>query len=280
MSKRFSKIYIEITNNCNLNCSFCSKDNLPKKEMHIDDFDTIIKKIKDYTDSIYLHVKGEPLLHSKLDDILSICDKYHMKVCITTNGTLLLKKKDILLKHHIKQINISLHSENRVNNYFETVFLSCDDLSSKTNIIYRIWTLPTLNLDKISTNIVDKINDHYHLSKEVQEKILHDKNIKIKDKIYLDKDYEFIWPEINDTKCNLGTCLGTRSHIAILVDGTVVPCCLDSSGVIKLGNIFSDKMDDIINSELFKRINRGFQNNKIEADLCKSCTYRYRFNKE
>ena len=108
-------------------------------------------------------------------------------------------------------------------------------------------------------------------------KVLIEKNIKIKDNIYIDKDYEFVWPTINNKKSFNGTCLGTRSHIAVLVDGTIVPCCLDSSGVIKLGNIFSDNLEDIINSDLFKKINNGFQNNKIECDLCKSCTYKKRF---
>ena len=116
MRERFSKIYVEITNFCNLQCSFCSKDNLLKKEMTLDEFQIVIDKIKDYTDNIYLHVKGEPLLHSKLDNILTICDNNDLKVSITTNGTLLSNKKDILLKHDIKQINVSLHSENNMHN--------------------------------------------------------------------------------------------------------------------------------------------------------------------
>ena len=144
MSKRFKKIYVEITNICNLSCFFCSKDSQLKQEMTVENFEIIINKIKDYTESIYLHVKGEPLLHSKLNEILDICDKNDIKVCITTNGTLLNKKKDILLKHHIKQINVSLHSENKIKDYFESVFNTCDELSIFSNIIYRIWTLPTL----------------------------------------------------------------------------------------------------------------------------------------
>ena len=63
MKKRFNKIYIEITNYCNLKCSFCSLDTLPKKEMSIEEFKMVIDKVKNYTDSIYLHVKGEPLLN-------------------------------------------------------------------------------------------------------------------------------------------------------------------------------------------------------------------------
>jgi len=276
----FSKIYIEITNYCNLSCSFCSVDSLSKKEMSVKEFETVIKKVKNYANSIYLHVKGEPLLHSKLDEILDICDKNNMKVCITTNGTLLDKRLDILLKHHIKQINISLHSENNYPNYFDTVFKCADKLSNNTTIIYRIWTLSTLRLDKISTNIVEKLKKHYSLDKDILDKIKNDKNIKIKDNIYLDKDYEFTWPKINGELETTGTCLGTRTHIAILSNGTIVPCCLDSNGIIKLGNIFEDNLKDVLNTELFKRINEGFKNQKIVCDLCKSCTYRNRFNKE
>ena len=279
MSKYFSKIYVEITNYCNLNCSFCSKDTLPKKEMTVSQFELVINKIKDYTSDIYLHVKGEPLLHSNLDKILDICDNNKINVRMTTNGTLLDKKKDILLKHNIKQINVSLHSENNYNNYFENVFNTCDEISKKTTVIYRIWTLPSLKLDTLSTIIVNKIKNHYKLSTNIVNKIMNDKNIKIKDNIYLDKDYEFIWPKVNNKKGNKGTCLGTKTHIGILSNGDVVPCCLDSNAVIKLGNIFHDNLTDIINSRLFQNIRNGFNNNEIVCDLCKSCTYRHRFNK-
>jgi len=278
VSKRFSKIYVEITNKCNLNCSFCSIDSSAKREMTVKEFEIVINKINAYTNNIYLHVKGEPLLHSNLDDILTICDNYGINVRITTNGTLLKSKKIILLKHNIKQINVSLHSENNYANYFEDVFNTCDELSNKMTIIYRIWTLTSLN--ELSTRIVDNIKNHYNLSTIIVDKILKEKNIKIKDNIYIDKDYEFIWPKITNNKNNIGTCLGTKSHIAILSNGIVTPCCLDSNGVINLGNIYNTSFDSIITSNLFNQIREGFNNNIIICDLCKSCTYRNRFNKK
>ena len=112
--KKFKKIYIEITNACNLSCSFCPKTKRKIEYMSPNNFKDVIDKIKDYTDYIYLHVKGEPLLHPNLDEILSICDKENIKVQIPTNGTMLKDKKDILQKHNIRQINISLHSENEI----------------------------------------------------------------------------------------------------------------------------------------------------------------------
>ncbi len=229
---RFTKIYVEITNICNLNCSFCSKTKRKKEEMSLDNFKIVIDKIKNYTNTIYLHVLGEPLLHSKLNDILDICKRNKINVRITTNGTLLKEKINILLKYSniIKQINISLHCENKISNYFEQVFEYANILSSKTPIVYRIWLLDEFNLDKLSTLIVDKIIKFYKLNTNFINEVVNSKNIKIKDNIYLDKDNKFTWP-LNTKKSNIktGTCLGTRTHIAILVNGNVVPCCLDSN---------------------------------------------------
>ena len=273
---RFKKIYVEITNICNLNCSFCSIDNREKRELSLQEFDTILDKIRHHTSTIYLHVKGEPLLHSNFDKILDITKKYNIKVKITTNGTLLKQRTDILQKYdNIRQINISLHSENNLKNYFENVFKSCDILSKKIPIVYRIWLLDNYNLDKLSTLIVEKIINYYQLDNNFKEKVLKEKNIKIKDNIYLDKDNEFIWPEKENEKDeDYGTCLGTRSHIAILSNGDIVPCCLDSKGILKLGNIFEDNLENILESGLFKEINNGFRNNKLVCNLCKNCNYR------
>lgn len=273
---RFKKIYVEITNICNLNCSFCSKDNHIPKELTLQEFDIILNKIRHYTNSIYLHVKGEPLLHTKLKEMLEITKKYNIKVNITTNGTLLKQKVNILQKFdNIRQINISLHSENNYPNYFDNIFETSDLLSKNINIVYRIWTLNNHNANILSTKGVDKIIKHYNLDKNTQKKLVNDKNIKVKDNIYLDKDIEFIWPNsVNDNSNDNGTCLGTRSHIAILVNGDVVPCCLDSKGILKLGNIFEDDVIDILNSKLFKEINNGFKNNKLVCNLCKNCNFR------
>ena len=126
---------------------------------------------------------------------------------------------------------------------------------------------------------MDKIKEHYHLSTIDVNKIFSDKNVKIRDNIYLDKDYEFEWPEISNKKSDIGTCLGTKSHIAILSNGNITPCCLDSRGIIAFGNIFNEDLDNILNNELFIKMSDGFKNNRIVADLCKSCTFRKRFKK-
>jgi len=273
---RFNKIYVEITNICNLNCSFCSKDNRKPTELTLEQFETILKKIKNYTKTIYLHIKGEPLIHSNFENILDLTKQYDFKVKITTNGTLLKERYHILKKYNnIKQINISLHSENNKENYFDEVFKYATLLSEEIPIVYRIWNLNNFKLNKLSTNIVDKIIYYYKLNSKIKINILNNKNIKIQNNIYLDKDNQFIWPT-NTSKSNnfIGSCLGTKTHIGILSNGDVVPCCLDSSALLKLGNIFVDDLNDIINSQIFYNINNGFKNNKLNYRLCQNCNFR------
>ena len=276
--KRFKKVYIEITNICNLSCSFCSLSNRKNAEMGVASFEHIIKQIKPYTDYIYFHVKGEPLLHSELDGILEICDRENIRVNITTNGTLLKEKFNVLNSHSsLRQINVSLHSENDFNNYFEDVFEVCRLLSNKTYISYRLWTLIDGNLDEKSTGIVNKIISEYSLSTEIVDKLKNDKQIKIDINTYVNKDNLFEWPYLNNDSYSEGYCYGLSNQIAILVDGTVVPCCLDSEGIINLGNIFIDEFAGIINSDRVNNIIEGFRNNKCSEELCRKCSFKNRF---
>ena len=270
---KFKKIYIEITNICNLKCSFCSKTNRTLKEMTPEEFEYILKEVNNYTDYIYLHVKGEPLLHSHLEDILLLTKKYNKKVCITTNGVFLKNKLELLNKFdNIHQINISLHSENNKDNYLNDIFESVDNLINPY-ISYRFWTLDEGKMDDKTKEYLNKIKEKY------DKKELYD-GIKLADKIYLSLEDKFIWPELENEYYNeIGTCYGGKTHLAILNDGTVTICCLDSEGVSNLGNIFSQTFEDIISSEKYKKIIKGFNDRKVYLEICKHCSYKDRFNK-
>lgn len=275
--KKYKKIYIEITNRCNLNCSFCSKVEKKKKDMSLDEFENVLKKIKGYTDYIYLHVKGEPLLHSDVIQMIHLASTYNIKVNLTTNGTLFKEKaKQLGTCTNLNKINFSLHCENDNKNYFEDIFDNIKYLKN-TTIVYRLWTLKNNKLDKKSTEIVNKIKDYYKLSPEIVDKIKKEQNIKISSTIYVDKDNEFIWPVENDYK-SAGYCYALKTQIAILSDGTVVPCCLDSNGKIELGNIFNETLEDIINKDRYQSLKKSFQDRNPSENLCKSCTFKEKFS--
>ena len=274
MKKTFKKIYIEITNCCNLSCSFCSKTSKPKRTMTIEEFKNIISKIKSHTDYIYLHVKGEPLLHKDLKEFLKIAEENDLKVNLTTNGTLFSQRVDDLKNSKaLKKVNFSLHSENNYPNYFENIFQSVDKLPKDITVIYRLWTLSNSTLDKKSTEIVEKLKDYYNLSPQIVDKLYKEQNVKISSNIYVDKDNEFIWPTVTEEKSN-GYCYALKTHLGILVDGTVVPCCLDASGIINLGSIYTDTLENIMTTERYRKLKKSFQDHKPSEALCASCTYK------
>ena len=208
--------------------------------MTVKKFKHILDEIKDYTNYIYLHVKGEPLLHPNIEDILDICNK---QVNITTNGTLLEEKKEMLSKKRcIRQINISLHSTDDD----REIKKAAEFIANNSNIIiqYRQWNKNEKKRETLGKNI------------------------------FLSIDKQFEWPDMNREEISeIGTCYGLRQQIAILVDGTVVPCCLDNNGDIKLGNIFEEKFESIINTQRVRNIEEGFKQNKLEEELCRKCGY-------
>ena len=95
MKSRFRHIYLEITNICNLNCPFCSKDDRQKEFMSLDDFKKYALMCKEYTNSLYLHIKGEPLMHQDFLEMIAFLEEIGMKVKLTTNGDFLSKYQSL-----------------------------------------------------------------------------------------------------------------------------------------------------------------------------------------
>lgn len=261
----FKKIYIEITNICNLKCSFCAFNNREKKFMTFNNFKKVLSKIKGFTDYIYLHVMGEPLLHPKINQFIDYAVNEGFKVNITTNGYLIKKIENNI---NVRQVNISLHSFNRKNGvnideYLGNIFNVVRRLANHgTYVKYRLW----VNCDDKDI-ILDKLKKQYNLN-DIKDKQKLDNNI------YFEVEKSFIWPNYdNDYYNEDGSCMGLRNHIGILVDGTIVPCCLDNEGKIKLGNIYKNDINDIISSELFQLLKKGFCNNKKINELCRHCNF-------
>ena len=95
--KPYKKAYLEITNVCNLSCAFCPKTSREPRFISVEEFAALIEQVQPLTDYVYLHLMGEPLLHPQLGEILSLCHRAGLKVSLTTNGTLLEKRQELLL---------------------------------------------------------------------------------------------------------------------------------------------------------------------------------------
>ncbi|MEG1526864.1 MAG: radical SAM protein [Erysipelotrichaceae bacterium] len=278
---RFKRIYIEIINTCNLKCSFCVQNQRKPQSLSVEEFEAILKQVKPYTNYIYLHVLGEPLAHPQLSNILSLCFKYQMQVNLTTNGTLLKKQRDVLKTARcIRQINVSLHSFSQdgqvdTQTYLKDVIETCDCLSETMYVSYRLWNIKDGAMDQDTQKVVQYLKSHY----QVEEISPKNHRCTLAKNRFLNFEEVFEWPSLNHPLVSkTGTCLGMKTMCAILVDGSVVPCCLDGNGSCVLGNIHNQSFKEIIESDQVLAIENGFNQKHVIAALCQRCTYRGRFD--
>ena len=275
---RFSKIYLEISNLCNLSCAFCPGTKRKKKALNEEEFSALLPKIRPYTDFLYFHLMGEPLLHPKLEQFLALAGEAGFKVILTTNGTLLPKQQEILLNAPaLHKVNISLHAfeANDLAVPFEEYLSGCFTFGKaaegKKLIAYRLWNQG--GQDEKNAEILTTMAKFFP-EPWAQER----RGTRIGERVYLEYGDKFDWPDLSAADGGEGVfCHGLRDQLGVLCDGTVVPCCLDHEGDIALGNLFTQSMEEILETPRAKAIYDGFSQRKAAEELCRKCGYARRF---
>jgi len=275
---RFRKVYLEISNICNLNCAFCPGTRRQKKALTEADMEVLFPKLRPYTDFLYFHLMGEPLCHPSLGSFLEMAHSYGFRVILTTNGTLLSRKQALLLASPaLHKVNISLHAfeANDLSVPFEQYLQDCFEFGKaaegKVLVSYRLWNHG--GQDEKNDQIIRALEEHFP-QPWVQER----HGIRIGERVYLEHGDKFDWPDLTAPDGGDGVfCHGLRDQIGVLCNGTVVPCCLDHEGDLALGNLFEQSMEEILDSPRAKAIYAGFSRRKATEELCRKCGYARRF---
>jgi len=278
MMKRFNKIYLEISNICNLNCAFCPGTKRKKHAMTEEEFSAVLPKLRPYSDFLYFHLMGEPLCHPKLQQFLDLAGNIGFKVIITTNGTLLKKQQDILLSSPaLHKVNISLHAfeANDLSVPFDRYLSDCFAFGKAAEgqkiIVYRLWNQGGAN--QRNQEILTAMEAVFPKPWSEERR-----GIRIGERIFLEYGDKFDWPDLSAQESDRPVfCYGLRDQIGVLCDGTVIPCCLDHEGDLALGNLFSEDMDTILKKTRAKAIYDGFTGRTAAEELCRKCGYARRF---
>lgn len=277
------KAYVEITNVCNLRCAFCPGTHRAKRAMTPDEFALVLDQLRTRVSYVYLHIMGEPLLHPRLGELLALADERGMKVCVTTNGTLLAEQADVLLQADaLYKVSVSLHSveENggdpaEARGYLESVWSFAARAAAKGVIVaLRLWNEGAA--DRGNGAILDFLRGKTGRS-DWPEPRSH--SFRLAENLYLERETAFEWPDLGASEAPTEFCRALREQLGVLADGTVVPCCLDHEGDLALGNLFDEALDDILAKPRARAILDGFSRRTPAEELCRRCGYALRFNR-
>lgn len=291
---KFERINIEISNSCNLKCTFCPAVERGEQVLSPDKFQYILDEVGPFTKEVVLHLLGEPLGHPEFKGILEVASRSGVPVNVVTNGILLHgDRPELLLKPIVRQVSFSLQS-------FESNFPGRDpkvyvdriyrfiqqalELRPDLYINLRFWDLSGFGAVDTSRNqtMRDYLADVLHFSwSDINVDLRRRKNWRLTGRLYLHFDSRFEWPHMsNPIRQEVGTCQALKGHIGIHADGTVVPCCLDHKGDLPLGNLFKESLHSILSSPRAVKMRQGFDQGILTEELCKRCGFIERFSKK
>ena len=275
---RFRKIYVEISNLCNLSCSFCPGTRRPGRRMNSQEFAALLPKLRPYTDFLYFHLMGEPLCHPQLGEFLEMAGQSGFKVILTTNGTLLAKQQSLLLAAPaLHKVNISLHAFEAndlavpFDQYLADCFAFGQAAEGEKIVVYRLWN--SGGAEQLNEMILQQLKAAFPGPWTLERM-----GIRIANKIYVEHGDKFDWPDLSAPESDAALfCYGLRDQLGVLCDGTVVPCCLDHEGDIALGSLFTDDLESILTTPRAQAIYTGCSGREAVEPLCRRCGYARRF---
>lgn len=277
------KIYLEITNVCNLDCSFCHKTARAKRLMTEKEFDLLLLKLEGKARYLFFHLMGEPTLHPLLPKFIEKARAAGFLPAVTTNGSLLSQKGAELLTALPYKVSISLHAPEAnptfsAEGYLEScVSFAKEAAGSGCIIALRLWNLGS---GADNTAILDFLHKAFP---DEWKDIRGGQSRRLAEKIFLEWGERFDWPDPQAPECDSDAdlfCYGLRDQIGILCDGRVVPCCLDADGNLTLGNLFDSELDEILASPRARAIYDGFTRRRGVESMCRKCGYARRFSKK
>ena len=303
-SRPMESVYIEITDSCNLRCSFCpcgtaGNAAMPRTFMPTALFEKCIAGAQEIgAKNVFFHVLGEPTLHPGFAHYLKKLEQTPLRLTLTTNGTTIERTgRHILDCPAVRQVNFSTHAfaelpRETAERHLQNVLDFCRIAAVERPDLYvnlRLWNVGAAEATPWNRYMLDCIRETFGVEVTPGHFCSRHKSFNISGRIYLHEDTRFEWPKLDESGATssvttgnypAGTCHALDTHVAILHDGRVVACCLDYSGQITLGNIQENGLAEILEAPLARELREGFAQNELRHALCRACSYCKRFSRK
>lgn len=284
MTKPLDSVYLEITNVCNFSCSFCHRTKRPQRFMTEEEFSLLTDRLCGRARYLYFHLMGEPTLHPLLSRFITEARKKGFRPILTTNGSLLRGRGEEILAALPHKVNISLHASAANEDFAEKTgyFTDCISFAKRAaargiTVGLRLWNLGSGDDNGEILTLLHAAFSGEWTATRVGE------SMRLAESVYLEWGERFTWPDEGGeavTEEDDTFCYALRSHIGVLVDGTVVPCCLDADGALALGNLFDTPLDAILAAPRATAMREGFSRRTAVEPLCRTCGFVGRFSKK
>ena len=245
--------------------------------MSAQEFDLVTDRLRDRAIFLYFHLMGEPMLHPLLPDFIRMAREKGFKTVLTSNGTLPVKAMRLLssLPHKV-QLSLHSHESNGkgiLAEYIDKVMqFAIPAAEQGTCVVLRLWNQGGRESENEQV---------MQLLEKYVQKPWHERpdGYRLCDNLYLEFDRKFRWPEVeppsNSPEGPEIFCKALHKQIGVLSDGSLVPCCMDHNGDIILGNLFTQSLDEILESPRAKAMIEGFRHHKATELLCRNCESGY-----
>ena len=296
-------VYIEITDACNLRCSFCPssdcRDEAISGKSHNFMSSTLFRQciagaVEAGIENVYLHVLGEPTLHPGFALFLKEIKTAGLSLTLVTNGTTIARTAHhILNSPAVRQVNFSTHAyaelpPDEARGHLENVLDFCRIALAARPDMYinlRLWNVGDSDSQGWNRYMLERIRETFGVDVQPGNFCSRHKSFPVTGRLYIHEDSRFEWPgtspaaesDRDPQQVVRGTCHALDTHAAILHDGRVVACCLDYSGQITLGNIADQSLTEILGSPIARNIREGFEKHELRHPFCQKCSYCKRF---
>lgn len=279
-------VVIELLTKCNLNCEHCYLPNHKNSGMDTEKVKNLLFELRQMGVVNVLFTGGEILLRYDIFELIETARSLYMRVTILSNGTLLdFEKVERLSKLYITGFSTTMFSlKSNIHDSITGVNGSLDSLLSNLQLLkeHKIRVKVKMPIMKSNGSCVNEVRRYCEQNKFefLSSPTIYSKNdgdespkslrleresllVVIKE---IDKLNNF---KISQVHLKDVPCVALFYSFAIDCNGDVFPC---NSLLIKVGNVFEDKIRDIwFESDLLKKI-KNIRNEDLKE--CFNCEYK------